>query len=73
MSIIYLYHILIFLFLIFIRSCAEDFQLPIYASGGKKYFPDHTQIQAKEHRNVMQVLPHILNGIDDELTLLAIE
>ena len=52
---------------------SEDFQLPIYCGGGKKYFPDHTQIQAKEHRNVMQVLPHIFNGIDDELTLLAIE
>lgn len=47
---------------------ADDFQIP-YASG--KYFPDHSRIQAKEHRNVMQILPHILHGIDEECCDLA--
>lgn len=47
---------------------AEDSNLPMC---GGKYFPDHSNVQAKEHRNVMQILPHILNGIDAPLTLLA--
>lgn len=47
---------------------AEDSNLPIC---GGKYFPDHSNVQAKEHRNVMQILPHILNGIDTQLTRLA--
>ncbi len=47
---------------------ASDFSLP-YASGA--YFPDHSRVQAKEHRNVMQILPHILNDIDDGLTTLS--
>jgi len=47
------------------HQCADDFQLP-YANG--KYFPaaDRSRVQAKEHRNIMQVCPHILNGIDEE-------
>jgi hypothetical protein len=53
----------------------EDSQLPL-CNG--KYFPEHSHVQAKEHRNVMQVLPHILHGIEssdrrtDYLTQLAI-
>jgi hypothetical protein len=47
---------------------APDFNLP--RSGGN-YVPDHSQVQAKEHRNVMQILPHILADVDDELTELA--
>eukprot|EP00798_Chlamydomonas_sp_ICE-L_P015133 gene15134-biopygen24195 len=47
---------------------ASDFQLP-YAGG--VYVPDHSRVQAKEHRNVMQILPHILNDIDDDMTRLA--
>lgn len=41
---------------------AEDFQIP-YSNG--RYFPDHSRVQAKEHRNVMQILPHILHGLDE--------
>jgi hypothetical protein len=48
---------------------AEDFQLP-YCKG--EYFDKHTHVQAKEHRNVIQVLPHLLNGLDQDLTVLAI-
>lgn len=47
---------------------AQDFSLP-YSAG--KYIPDHSRVQAKEHRNVMQILPHILADIDDNLTRLA--
>lgn len=47
---------------------AEDFTLP---QCGGAYIPDHTHAQAKEHRNVMQVLPHIFHGLDDDLTEVA--
>ncbi len=40
---------------------ADDFQLP------KDYFPSPTNIQAKEHRNVMQVAPFLYDGIDNEM------
>lgn len=62
----------IFIYILYIpltlQILAEDFQLP---RCGGKYFPDHSQVQAKEHRNVMQILPHVLNGLDEELTELA--
>eukprot|EP00798_Chlamydomonas_sp_ICE-L_P001924 gene1924-biopygen14746 len=51
-----------------VLTWASDFQLP-YAGG--VYVPDHSRVQAKEHRNVMQILPHILNDIDDDMTRLA--
>jgi hypothetical protein len=44
---------------------AEDFQIPYC---GDKYWPSHTSCQAKEHRNVMQVSPHVLAGFDPDLT-----
>lgn len=49
---------------------ADDFSIP---HAGGVYFPAHSCIQAKEHRNVMQILPHILKGLDDkgELVRLA--
>ena len=47
---------------------SEDFALPL-CNG--VYIPDHSRVQAKEHRNVMQVLPHMLHGVDDDLTELA--
>ena len=43
---------------------ASDFSLPL--SGGK-YFPEHSRVQALEHRMVMQVYPFLANGIDDDL------
>jgi len=47
----------------------EDGNLPFC---NDKYIPDHSRVQAKEHRNVMQILPFILNGsADDDLTKLA--
>jgi len=49
----------------------SDFDLPYnggeYIGGEKKI----GKIQAKEHRNAMQVLPHILHDIDDDLCHLA--
>ncbi|KAF5829602.1 hypothetical protein DUNSADRAFT_15856 [Dunaliella salina] len=42
---------------------ADDFQIP-YCNG--KYFPDHSRVQAKEHRNMMQIMPHTLNGINQD-------
>lgn len=42
---------------------ADDFQLP-YCGG--TYFPNHTSVQAKEHRNVMQILPHIAHGLESK-------
>ena len=47
---------------------AEDFNLP-WCDGA--FFPNHVHAQAKEHRNMMQVLPFILWGIDDELAEVA--
>jgi hypothetical protein len=45
----------------------EDSPLP-----ANKYFEQCGQIQAKEHRSVLQVLPHLLNGLlDDDYVLLA--
>jgi hypothetical protein len=41
---------------------SDDFALPY--CGSKGYFPDHSQVQAKEHRNVMQILPHILRHLE---------
>ena len=41
-----------------------DFSMPFC---GGKYFCDHSNVQAKEHRNVLQVLPHLFHGIDEEL------
>lgn len=49
---------------------ATDFQLP-YCDGC--YVPDHSRVQAKEHRNVMQVLPFMYDGIDADLTELTAE
>lgn len=42
----------------------EDFQIP-YCGG--KYWPDHSKVQAKEHRNVMQIAPFLFVGIDNDL------
>ena len=39
----------------------DDFQLP------KDYFPSPTNIQAKEHRNVMQVAPFLYDGINNKM------
>ena len=50
----------------------EDFHLPT-VTDDRKYFPDYSLVQAKEHRNVMQVLPHIMYGLDEQLTVLAIK
>jgi len=36
-----------------------------------RYFPDSPRVQAKEHRNVIQILPHILHGLDAACTDLA--
>jgi hypothetical protein len=52
---------------------APDFSLPY---NGGKYVQDSDgpglgRIHAKEHRNVMQVLPHILTDIDPDLCELA--
>ena len=47
---------------------ATDFALP-FCNGN--YIPGHSRVQAKEHRNIMQVLPFLLQGIDDDLTELA--
>ena len=47
---------------------ATDFALP-FCNGD--YIPGHSRVQAKEHRNVMQILAFLLNGIDDDLTELA--
>jgi len=52
---------------------APDFHLPY---NGGEYVQDQNgkglgRIQAKEHRNVMQVLPHILADIDRDLCELA--
>jgi hypothetical protein len=38
---------------------ARDFSMP-YCDG--KYIPEHSRVQAHEHRNVMQVLPFLLLG-----------
>ena len=46
----------------------EDFILP-FCEGD--YFPGHSHVQAKEHRNVMQVLMHLLHGLDENLVELA--
>lgn len=48
---------------------ADDFSLPTCEEG---YFRKSTLVQAKDHRNVMQVLPHIFWGIDDDLTVVSI-
>lgn len=48
---------------------AEDFSLPDCEDG---YFPAPSLVQAKNHRNVMQVLPHIFHGVDQDLALVAI-
>lgn len=48
---------------------SDDFSLPDCEDG---YFSKATLVQAKDHRNVMQVLPHIFWGIDDDLTLVSI-
>lgn len=47
---------------------ADDFALP-YCDGA--YFSDHSRVQAREHRNMVQVNPHLFNGIDDDLCELA--
>jgi hypothetical protein len=47
---------------------ATDFDLP-HCDG--KYIPEHPRVQAKEHRNVMQILPFLLYGINDDLATLA--
>lgn len=54
---------------------APDFNLPY---NGGEYIQSDAQastgigkIQAKEHRNAMQVLPHLLHDIDDDLCHLA--
>ena len=47
---------------------ADDFWVP---RCGGEYFPKHSKVQAKEHRNVMQALPHILHGIDEDLAEIA--
>ena len=41
-----------------------DFSMP-YCGG--KYFCDFSGVQAKEHRNVLQVLPFLFKGIDEDL------
>lgn len=45
-----------------------DFCLP-FCNG--QYFCEHSNVQAKEHRNVLQVLPHLFHGIDEQLTELS--
>lgn len=47
---------------------ATDFALP-FCNGN--YIPGHSRVQAKEHRNIMQILPFLLQDIDDDLTELA--
>ena len=54
---------------------APDFNLPY--NGGEYIQPDAQastgigKIQSKEHRNAMQVLPHLVHDIDDDLCHLA--
>ena len=52
----------------FVQLQPEDYQIPF--SGGN-YFPGHSQIQAKEHRSMVQILPHLLNGVSDDLVHVA--
>ncbi|GAX78381.1 hypothetical protein CEUSTIGMA_g5823.t1 [Chlamydomonas eustigma] len=47
---------------------ATDFALP-YCDG--EYIPNHSRVQARELRNVMQVLPFLLDGLDDDLVEVA--
>ncbi len=47
----------------------RDFALP-HCDG--KYWPDHSRVQAKEHRNVMQAAPFLFHGISDALEGLLI-
>jgi hypothetical protein len=42
---------------------ASDFSLPKCKG---KYFPDHSAVQACEHRRVMQILPFLANGLFDK-------
>ncbi len=54
---------------------ASDFNLPYnkgeYIQVNESPAEGSGPIQAKEHRNAMQVLPHILHDIDDDLCRLA--
>lgn len=42
----------------------DGFQIP-YGSGC--YFPDHSHVMASEHRNVMQIVPHLVHGLNEDL------
>lgn len=46
------------------RLCprAVDFNLPWC---GGSYFPDHTRVQAREHKLVLQIVAFLTNGLDD--------
>lgn len=49
-------------------SRADDFPLPV---GDGRYFSDYSRVQAREHRNMVQLMPHLFNGIDEDLCELA--
>lgn len=42
---------------------SEDTPIPV---GDGTYFSDHCRVQAREHRSMVQINPHIFNGIDDD-------
>lgn len=42
----------------------HDYALPLCDG---RYWPDHSRVQAKEHRNVMQAAPFLFHGISDAL------
>ena len=54
---------------------ASDFNLPynggVYVQSESQANKVNGKIQAKEHRNAMQVLPHLLHDIDDDMCHLA--
>lgn len=56
--------------LLLVHRFDGDFCLP-YCDG--QYFSKarRNNVQAKEHRNLLQVLPHLLQGIDEELVEVA--
>lgn len=51
-------------------SRADDFALP-WCDGS--YVGGHSHVQAKEHRMVMQVLPHMLWGVHDGAAEVALK
>lgn len=49
------------------ESRAEDSAVP----SCENYFSAYSRVQAREHRNMFQIMPHLFNGIDKDLCELA--